>query len=266
VKFIRQPSATVIASTLPNAEALAAWAREHGFGEIMDDYATPLHSIVHDQADPLERVVEFAGRHCYRSFGKGREREAYIRNLLDEKHGSVFEHAYLTFAISGVSRSLTHELVRHRVGVAISQESQRYVDASEINFVVPPIMLFLGESSVSTFSAVCAYELDSYCEQKDALVEKLKRLNLSPRMFTKRANEAARSVLPNAAETRLTWTINLRSLIHFLLIRGQEEADLEIRRFAVELFHKAQPHAQITLSDFEVYEGDFGVPALRLKS
>ena len=87
---------------------------------------------------PAEQVVELGGRVCYMSFGKGRKsNQEYIGNILEAKHGSVIEHAVWTFLIAGVSRSLTHELVRHRAGFSFSQLSQRYVDETTADFVEP---------------------------------------------------------------------------------------------------------------------------------
>ena len=83
---------------------------------------------------------EVAGRTCYMSFGKGRKsNEEYLENILSSKHGSVLEHAVWNLLITGVSRALTHELVRHRAGFGYSQLSQRYVDESEARYVVPPL-------------------------------------------------------------------------------------------------------------------------------
>ncbi|MGH9435149.1 MAG: FAD-dependent thymidylate synthase, partial [Terriglobia bacterium] len=87
-----------------------------------------------------EILNEVAGRTCYMSFGKGRKsNREYLENILSSKHGSVLEHATWSFLITGVSRSLTHELVRHRAGFSFSQLSQRYVDEGEARYVVPPL-------------------------------------------------------------------------------------------------------------------------------
>src|SRR6266571_1592908 len=86
-----------------------------------------------------EVLNEIAGRTCYMSFGKGRKsNQEYLENILSSKHGSVLEHAVWNLLITGVSRALTHELVRHRAGFGYSQLSQRYVDESEARYVVPP--------------------------------------------------------------------------------------------------------------------------------
>src|SRR5215213_451803 len=90
-----------------------------------------------------ERLAEFAGRLCYMSQANpaSRETRAYIANIKKQGHGSVLEHANYSVLLEGVSRSLTHELVRHRAGFAYSQLSQRYVDESEAAFVVPPAVI-----------------------------------------------------------------------------------------------------------------------------
>ena len=87
-----------------------------------------------------ERLAEFAGRLCYMSQHNPAKRETreYLENIKKQGHGSVLEHANYTILLEGISRSLTHELVRHRAGFAYSQLSQRYVDESEASFVVPP--------------------------------------------------------------------------------------------------------------------------------
>src|SRR5579859_2644427 len=88
-----------------------------------------------------EVLNEVAGRVCYMSFGKGRKsNQEYLENILSSKHGSVLEHAVWNLLITGVSRALTHELVRHRAGFGYSQLSQRYVDESETDFVEPDVI------------------------------------------------------------------------------------------------------------------------------
>src|SRR5512147_556532 len=90
-----------------------------------------------------ERLAEFAGRLCYMSQGNPAKRSTrdYIENIKRQGHGSVLEHANYSILLEGVSRSLTHELVRHRAGFAYSQLSQRYVDESDAAFVIPPALL-----------------------------------------------------------------------------------------------------------------------------
>lgn len=225
-------------------------------------------------------LAEFAGRQCYRSWGKGRSNREYIENVQAMGHGSVFEHASIVFQIAGVSRSLTHELIRHRVGTAYSQESQRYVDAKDIRFVVPPLLAnaYDPEASESVawrlmmkFRDSCQRSLDDYIEIQPMLKELAEQSHAAAiagntKVATaaqKRANEAARSVLPNATETRLVFTVNLRQMYHVVLLRGGEPADLEIRRFVVALLDTARDYAPNFFRDVQLYYGADSIEALR---
>lgn len=263
-KLIVSPTVFVVAKTMVDEFQLADWAAFNDLSHLED---TPLDALINETEDAgNHRIVEFAGRHCYRSWTQGRDRPEYIQNIIAQNHGSVLEHANLTFAIQGVSRTLTHELVRHRVGVAISQESQRYVDGKDINFVVPPLLLHVAggvtdppHDLVVDFEEQCLRDLRDYIEFQTQLKMALPRSPALSTTIKKRVNEAARSRLPNAAETRLTWTANMRTLRHFLDMRGQEAADLEIRRLACELHDAVTQHAPLFFADFAQVEGDFGV-------
>lgn len=190
-----------------------------------------------------EVVAEFAGRMCYLSFGEdaglegghksipGRtSNEAYLGNILQVKHGSVLEHAVWTVLIEGVSRSLTHELIRHRAGFGFSQLSQRYVDESNIGFVVPP-EIAEASRSYEIWTEACEQSLESY----RALLEEMGNQvgdDGPATMRKKRARQAARAVLPNCAETKIVVTGNARAWRHFMEMRGAASADVEIRRLA----------------------------------
>lgn len=274
--LIWNPDVMIIAQSMIDEEGLSAWISFNGLEGVAEDSATPLHAIVDDcgSGGDIERIIEFGGRHCYRSWRAGRGRSAYIANLIEMSHGSVLEHSTISLAIQGVSRSLSHELVRHRVGVAISQESQRYVNASAIKFVVPPLVAWLvggsmgNTQAIDNFATQCEASRSAYIELKTSIVERIKQISPSTKsltMFTKRANEAARCHLPNAAETRLLWTPNMRLLRHFLWMRGGAGADLEIRRLAVLLLHVAKNFAPTIFEDMttrEPREDDYGVPVI----
>jgi thymidylate synthase (FAD) len=268
--LLYSPEVFVIARTEICESALLDWALYNDFArrERLVADLPPVERLVYDEdADGAARVVEFAGRHCYRSWDKGRTPEDYIRNIIDVNHGSVLEHANFTFAIQGVSRSLSHELVRHRVGVAISQESQRYVEASDANFVIPPILMADADESpdITAFEASCKRDVEAY----NFLVPQLEAmLNARhPEMFgttrKKKAREAARSLMPNATETRLTWTANVRTLRHVFDMRGSLFADLEIRRLACRILEEMKAVAPIFFEDFIIVDGDFGVNAIK---
>lgn len=194
---------------------------------------------------PIDFLVELAGRHCYRSWNQGRNNsKAYIGNILKLGHGSVLEHGSLTFVIGGVSRTLTHELVRHRVGTAFSQESQRYVDAVDIRFVKPP-----------SFDEEQASLLEAHCEASRQLYISIQSSFDDTELGRKKRNEASRSVLPNASETRIVVTFNIRSLRHFLRLRGSSSADAEIQRLAIQMASLAVKYAPLCFQDMAVCEG-----------
>ena len=183
-----------------------------------------------------ETLVEVAGRNCYASYTHPRPggNAAYIGHILDVGHGSVIEHAPFSFIIAGVSRSLTHELIRHRVGFSYSQLSQRFVDESDCAFVVPPAILAThdtpdGSHIYTRWYYACRDALVSY----RSLVEGITAEEGDPTGRRKAIREAARSVLPNCTETRIFVTANARALRHFLALRGSIHADAEIRRLCL---------------------------------
>lgn len=269
-KLVWHPTIHVVAASALNELSLNQWATFNDLdGVAAAD--TPLSELLDTDMHDLERLVEFAGRHCYRSWSKGRSRDEYIRNLIRMGHGSVFEHASISFAIQGVSRSLTHELVRHRVGVAISQESQRYVDAKDIQFVVPPLHAYIAGDAhdhqvIQDFKRECERSLDAYQRCQEFLSTFLSTEDEGDHkaltMQHKRVNEASRAHLPNAAETRLTWTANVRILRHFFVLRGGQGADLEIRRLACDLLDICKVTAPPFFDDFERFPGDYGVDVI----
>lgn len=128
---------------------------------------------VTDSENPAERIPELAGRVCYMSFGEKQGRKdnaSYLGHILQVGHGSVLEHTVFSLMFTGISRSLTHELIRHRAGFGYSQLSQRYVDESEANFIVPPALQGLThlEQKLREF---CEQSLKVYGELTEALAE-----------------------------------------------------------------------------------------------
>lgn len=194
-----------------------------------------------DAVTSCDLLPEFAGRVCYDSFANPRPggNPAYLEHIRDVGHTSILEHASLTFLIENVSRSVTHELVRHRVGTAFSQESQRYVDQSEVDFIVPPALDDRGIFDAVTESCRSAYV---------ALMSRLRGTH-------KQRREAARSVLPNATPTTIVVTMNLRALRHFITLRASSHADAEIRGLAVELFRHGRKYAPNVFADMVERDG-----------
>lgn len=219
-------------------------------------FTTPEHLPVQWQGDSTdgERLAEFAGRLCYMSQHNPANRSTrdYLENIKKQGHGSVLEHANYSLLLEGVSRSLTHELVRHRAGFAYSQLSQRYVDESEACFVVPPAIagdeLLEGAWRMQIESAQAAYValVAQLMERYGWVADKVHR--------RKMAREAARGVLPNSTETKIVVTGNARAWRTMLELRSSEGAELEIRRLAVQVLRVLQVEAPGFFSDFEIYD------------
>lgn len=214
-----------------------------------------------------EILNEIAGRTCYMSFGKGRKsNQEYLENILSSKHGSVLEHAVWNLLITGVSRALTHELVRHRAGFGYSQLSQRYVDESEARYVVPPLYQE-NEALRAQWQQTIESIRKAYVELADATAEYVqqKHPEMEPRDRRKWARQAARSILPNACETKIFVTANSRALRHFLELRGSPHADSEIRLLAVEVCRVLKQESPNLFHDIEIVDEPDGMPSVRVQ-
>jgi thymidylate synthase (FAD) len=211
-----------------------------------------------------ERLAEFAGRLCYMSQKNPAKRDTreYLENIKKQGHGSVLEHANYSLLLEGVSRSLTHELVRHRAGFAYSQLSQRYVDESTANFVMPPAIM--GDEALEKAwkeqveSAQAAYVglVESLMTRYAWVPDKVHR--------RKMAREAARGVLPNSTETKIVVTGNARAWRTMLELRSSEGAEFEIRRCAVAILRILGSEAPAFFSDFEIYQAGDRAEAARI--
>lgn len=187
--------------------------------------------------------MEFAGRACYQSFDKPnpatKANTDYLANIIEQGHESVLEHAQYTFYIQGVSRTLTHELVRHR-HLSYSQMSQRYVDESGAKFVVPP--RYLDDEEMLEFFSEYQKEITSLY---GTMVKDLQE-NGVPR---KKAREAARSILPGSTETKIVVSGNCRAWRDFLKKRMHPAADAEIQRLALGIFEVLSERASAVFDD-----------------
>jgi len=230
------------------------------------DFVAPDHLDVNwiGESTDGERLAEFAGRLCYMSQHNPASRSTrdYLENIKKQGHGSVLEHANYSLLLEGISRSLTHELVRHRAGFAYSQLSQRYVDESEACFVVPPAIAgddaLEGAWRAQIDAAQSAYValVGQLMERYSWVADKIHR--------RKMAREAARGVLPNSTETKIVVTGNARAWRTMLELRSSEGAELEIRRLAVAVLRVLQQEAPGFFSDFEIYEADDRREAARI--
>lgn len=214
----------------------------------------PLEDVVWStDADGGEALAEFAGRACYQSWSKPNPATAtnagYLRHILEVGHLSVLEHGSVSFYLTGVSRSLTHELIRHR-HFSYSQLSQRYVPERDAAMVEPDVIAEDPELHARFLTAARA----SQQAYNDLLEGLEKRFADEPKatLRRKQARQAARSVLPNATETRIVVTGNYRAWRHFIAMRATEHADVEIRALAVECLRQLQKVAANVFGDFEI--------------
>ncbi len=219
-----------------------------------------------DTRAAAEILAEMAGRTCYMSFGKGRKTNLeYLENILTSKHGSVLEHAVWCLLITGVSRALTHELVRHRAGFGFSQLSQRYVDESDARYVVPPLYQE-NEALRQKWQQTIECVRKAYVELAEATTQYVQQKypEMAPRDRRKWARQAARSILPNACETKIFTTGNSRAWRHFLELRGATHADSEIRLLAVEICRVLKQESPNIFHDIELVDEPDGMPSVRV--
>ncbi len=241
--IIRDPRVYLVGRQMVDDEALAAFLADHDVRRWSTDT---------DEAG--EKLIEVAGRLCYMSFARPRPggNEAYIGHLLEVGHGSVLEHAVFNLIITGVSRSFTHELIRHRAGFGYSQLSQRFVDESECAFVEPDAIAEDPELHRVWLEAVQSCQR-AYRALADGLAAKFAHLE-DRTLRRKKAREAARSVLPNATETRIFVTANARALRHFIEMRGDAAADVEIRKVAIAALKLLQAESPNLFDDYTLID------------
>ena len=195
--------------------------------------------LLNHTPDP-ERAIAAAARLCYAPVGAAELLELMsdeavhkvLKTIITSGHTSALEHASYTFAIDGVSRALTHQLVRHRLA-SYNQQSQRYVTyAEEPQFVVPPAVA-ADPAAAEAFAAATGAAFEAYRALLDAGVPA----------------EDARYLLPNAMETKIVVTMNVRELLHFFELRCCKRAQWEIRELALGMLALAEPTAPYIFMD-----------------
>lgn len=209
-----------------------------------------------DGENGSELLAELAGRVCYLSFGDRQGRRSnrdYLENIIGMEHGSVLEHAVWNFIVTGVSRSFSHEMIRHRAGWGYSQLSQRYVDESDTDFVEPDIVASDPELHTIWLDAVQKSHA-AYLRLAEGLAQKIAREHPEIKGRNRRiqARQAARSVLPNATETKIFMTANARALRHFVEYRGAADAEPEIRKVAIAVLEVMQREAPTLFGDYSI--------------
>lgn len=188
-----------------------------------------------------EKLIEEAGRTCYLSLSKitdDSERN-FIRSAIKRGHHSILEHATASFRILGVSRSFTHQLVRHRLA-SFSQQSQRYVDEAEFNYVVPPEI-------AGNEAALALYR--EFIENSRQTYEKFRELGIK--------KEDARFILPNALESQIVFSANFREFRTVFNLRLDKAAQWEIRRVCLEMLKVLQEKAPSVFGDYVIDEDNW---------
>ncbi|MDI6800518.1 MAG: FAD-dependent thymidylate synthase [Thermodesulfovibrionales bacterium] len=195
-----------------------------------------------------EETVAMAAKLCYSPAdiedlkGKieAKDQKAFVEKLTKMGHMSPIEHASFTFAIEGISRACSHQLVRHRIA-SFSQQSQRYVSEDRgqktenrpqtFDYIIPP-SISGDKKARETFENFMLYSQQVY----DFLIKRLNEKGIKGEA----ANQDARFVLPNAAETKIIVTMNARELLHFFRMRCCNRAQWEIRQMAEEMLKLAK--------------------------
>jgi thymidylate synthase (FAD) len=163
------------------------------------------------------------------------EQADFVADVLQSGHHSPVEHVSFSFAVEGVSRALTHQLVRHRLA-SYSQQSQRYVNESGFEYVLPPEIANIPEARDI---------FESFMEHTAATYGRLRELLQEQGRKGAKANEDARFVLPQAAESKIVVTMNCRSLLHFFELRCCRRAQWEIRALAKAMLGICREHLPV---------------------
>ncbi len=158
----------------------------------------------------------------------------FIGRILESGHTSPIEHVSFTFAVEGVSRALTHQLVRHRIA-SYSQQSQRYVDGSQCDYILPPAIARIPEAKA---------RFEAFMEEMGSAYRDIKAI-LEDHGRGAKAKEDARFVLPQAAESKIVFTMNCRSLLNFFEHRCCTRAQWEIQGMAKNMLSLCREHLPV---------------------
>jgi thymidylate synthase (FAD) len=255
--YLKTPGVVLLAKPQTKVAGLEGFLEgydpELGFLQYLDD-----PTVLPDSS----QLCKTAGQACYASYGPRRTTNenaaAYIERLTSAGHGSVLEHASFNFMLYGISRSVTHELVRHRAGAAFSQISQRYVSGSVLRFVERP-----EYQEDPDLHRLFEERADRAAAEYEAMAELLlERQEGGASMLTadyrtdarKKVQQTARSLLPNETEAPMVFTGNVRALRHIIEMRADAHAESEIRNLALRLFLCLRTVDPILFGDYELGE------------
>ena len=215
--------------------------------------------------NPGEALVEFGGRLCYRSWEPGlnpnvrrirTDQAEYFANILRSQHGSVLEHANYSLALRNVSRTFTHELVRHRAGSAFSQESLRFVRLTDIGFRVAPALEPVREQVVHLVEQLEEFQVSA-----------AKELGIDdegvPFHVKKEVTSALRRLAPIGLSTDIVWTANVRTLRHVIEMRTAPGAEEELRLVFDQIARIMKAEAPNLFQDFKRLDDGTWAPEFR---
>ncbi len=241
-----EPKVFLVGETRVNDEGLQAYLEYLG----VPSWAT-------DAPSDSEKIAEVMGRLCYRSFEPGlnpnvtkvrQGNSSYINHLIEVGHGSVLEHAYLNFIFADVSRVVTHELVRHRAGTAISQESLRFVRLETLSMYIP-MHIRENEKGMEIFVRTVE-EMERIQKELSDLFE----LDKHPFEIKKQITSGLRRIAPMGVATTIGWSCNLRTLRHVIEQRTDPAAEEEIRFLFGLVFSIVKNRYPNIFADYEVEE------------
>lgn len=242
-----KPRVFLIAETRINPHEIEAWL----------DHVGGTECLTRIEGNDGEQLIEFAGRNCYRSFTPGinpnvtkvtEDSKDYHRNYISHGHGALLEHACISFAFEDVSRVFTHELVRHRAGMAYSQVSLRYVRLDELKFWIPPDIV-VNEEAMELFRGTV--ENLEEAQKKLAAIYDIDSLPFSQK---KMLTSSFRRIAPIGVATGIVATFNMRALRHVLAMRTSAHAEVEIRQVFREVYDMVKDRYPLIFQDASTNE------------
>ena len=264
--YLKEPGVVIIAQSVPNLDGMRTFLR--GFDEGLE-FEKYLDDPV--RLDPAAQIIKVAGQNCYMRYlpkrTMNKDAGGYIDNIISSGHGSVMEHPNFTLLFYGVDRSFTHELIRHRAGMAYSQESQRYVGGKVLRFVERPEFQDVPELH-KQFEQRIDRVADEYENLTTSLLalqgEGLKIISAEEKTDKiKKVRQAARAALTNETEAVIVVTGNLRAWRHIFNMRVSQHSEVQIRKAIYKAYRCLKEVEPISLRDFEEVQLDDGTIGLR---
>ena len=257
MKTVSKPSVYLIGESKINEDELSRYLNDINVNEWNTDANSD-----------IEKLSEFYGRLCYMSFEPGlnpnvtkirKGNENYLNNIIDSGHGSVFEHGFLNFIFRNVSRILCMELIRHRVGVGISQESLRYVRLEDLTVYVPTCMT----NDYEKYKFYCE-KIEEFEEIQKQLADMFKINECKDFTTKKELTSAFRRLAPEGLTTTIGWSCNYRTLRHVITTRTSPHAEEEIRKLFIEVYNCVKYRHPNMLQNCEVIDTEDGLVWIKL--